>query len=334
MASSSTSPDERLQHLRLAIRSKKREIERLPDELVRGPRGQQITRREAGERSRVAKTIIDVDEVHRSLRHRTVSRWTKVLSLTFLVLIDFPVMLWLVSSVFNVDWSNPIGVPLVISVVLSVLGTAGAAWVLYHMGHNRREDKNDRRQLDWSKMSPAGRVSLVGVATLVTLISVVMFVRVFTEGVLSGLRGLAVLLAVLVALIMLLSAALVFFTAFRDGSPEQEDWARYSALSHDGQVRQHKLEDELDRYEHELAMLEPRGTSERRSDRGPGTAESSDSGPADQRPVTGPANAPATGGTSAGEAQVTRIHEVRPPHPPGRTRGTGTESGVADRPVP
>jgi hypothetical protein len=246
-------------HLLEQVHLKELEIRRIPDEPVRGPRGQYMTRREARERHDFVKAKIDAAEADGSLKHRTVTRWTKALTLLFLAVIDFPVMLWLVSSVFNVDWAHPAGLRLVISVVLSVLATAGAAWVLYHLGHIRRDDKNDRRELNWREMSVLALVSLVGVALLVILVSVVMFVRVFTEGVLSGLSSLALLLSVLVALIMLLSAALVFFTAFRDGSPEQEDLAYYSALVHDGEKRRHRLAEDIIRLRMHHNMLEKGG---------------------------------------------------------------------------
>jgi hypothetical protein len=304
----SLSADERREHqLRVAIDDIGRQIAHVPDELVIGARGEKITREEAGRRAAVAQALIDRDEVRGSLRHRIVTTPTKVLTLVFLVLIDLPVMLWLVSSVFNVDWSDPVGLPLVISVVVSLLGTAGAAWVLHHMGHNRREYKNDRRELDWSRLSLAGRVSLIGVATLVLLISVVMFLRVFTEGQLSGLNGLAVFLAVLVALIMLLSAALVFFTAFRDGSPEQEDLAHYSRLYGDGQERRQQLEKELAGLEHELRV---------------------------RQPAIAPTGREPAGNAFPTDAQVRRIDEVRPPQPPGRDRTTDREPSGQGRTTP
>src|SRR4051794_32811451 len=152
----SLSADERREHqLRVAIEDVRRQIAHVPDELVIGARGEKITREEAGRKAAVAQALIDRDEVRGSLRHRIVTRPTKVLTLVFLVLIDLPVMLWLVSSVFNVDWSDPVGLPLVISVVVSLLGTAGAAWVLHHMGHNRREYKNDRRGQELARASLA-----------------------------------------------------------------------------------------------------------------------------------------------------------------------------------
>ena len=49
-------------------------------------------------------------------------RWQIAAYLLLLVvaLLDLPVMLWLVSAVFNVDWSDPGGVPRVISIVVSM----------------------------------------------------------------------------------------------------------------------------------------------------------------------------------------------------------------------
>ncbi|RBY83026.1 hypothetical protein DQ238_03290 [Geodermatophilus sp. TF02-6] len=298
-------PNPGSRHLLEQIHLKELEIRRIPDEPVRGPRGQYMTRREARERHDFVKAEIDAAEAGGSLKHRTVRRSTKALTLLFLAVIDFPVMLWLVSSVFNVDWAHPVGLRLVISVVLSVLATAGAAWVLYHVGHIRRDDKNDRREPDWREMSVPARVSLVGVALLVILVSVVMFVRVFTEGVLSGLSGLALLLSVLVALIMLLSAALVFFTAFRDGSPEQEDLAHYSALVHDGERRQRRLVDDVVRLRMHHNMLEER-----------------DAGSSDGRSADG------------ADAHVVRVDYARQPLLPPSSNGRKAPAIGGDQPTP
>ncbi|KZB85779.1 hypothetical protein [Amycolatopsis regifaucium] len=197
---------------------------------VIGPRGQFMTVHEAKHRAEMLTEQIDTDELRGSLRHYRVSRSAKALTLFGLVVVDFPVMLWLASSVFNVDWTNPLGLPLVISFVISVLATGGAATALYHLGHNQRENKDDRRRLTWRTLSRGSKLSMLAAVVLVGLIAAVMFVRVYTEGELSGLDSLAFLLAVLVAFVMLISAALVFWTAFRDGSLEQDDLRCYSAM--------------------------------------------------------------------------------------------------------
>lgn len=213
----------RIAELRLAA-------DRVPRTPVIGPRGQFMTVHEAKHRAEMLTERIDTDELRGSLRHYRVSRSAKVLTLLGLVVIDFPVMLWLASSVFNVDWTNPLGLQLVISIVISVLATGGAATALYHLGHDQRENKDDRRRLNWRQLSRGSKLSMLAAVVLVALIAAVMFVRVYTEGELSGLRSLAFLLAVLVAFVMLVSAALVFWTAFRDGSLEQEDLRCYSAI--------------------------------------------------------------------------------------------------------
>jgi hypothetical protein len=273
-------------YLEEEIRKCRAAIERIPHEPVRGPRGQYLTRREARERYEFVKTKVDAAEAGGSLEHHTVDRSVKVLLLLVVALFDLPVMLWLVSSVFNVDWSAPVGVPLVISIVISVLATAGAAAILYHMGHIYRQNKNDRRELDWSGMSRLGKVVLVAVASLVALVALGMFARVFTEGELSGFSGLGLLVAVLVALVMLLSAGLIFFTAFRDGSLDQQDLAHYSALVHRGEQRRHDLEMQIDRHQGHLALLQQR------------------------RPEHRPAD------VDGGGAPVTRIDDLRHPPPP------------------
>lgn len=212
--------------------------------VVIGARGEELTAADAEQRAHTLDTRIQMDEVRGSRRHRRVGRGAKISSLVFLGLVDFPIMLWLASSVFNVNWRDPLGLPLLISIVISVLGTIGAAAALYHLGHNLRDSKNHRNGLDWSAISTGSRLSLVGVVLLVTMIAVATFYRVYTEGINSGAGALALLLALLVAFVMLISAGLVFWTALRDGSPEQDDLAHYSKIAqrHRQIERQYELD--------------------------------------------------------------------------------------------
>lgn len=120
--------------------------------------------------------------------------------------------------------------PLIISIVVSVLATGGAAAALYHLGDEQRQNKDHRRHLDVNQLTIGSKISLVGVGLLSLLISTVAFYRIWTEGRLSGLDQLALLLAVLVAVVTLTSAWLVFAISFRDGSPERDDLAYYTRL--------------------------------------------------------------------------------------------------------
>ncbi|MGW4000281.1 hypothetical protein [Amycolatopsis sp. NPDC004772] len=218
--------------------------DRVLDDLVVGPHGQNLTVAQAQAKAELYDELIELEQAQGSLRHRRVNRLTRVLTLLTVTVVDLPIMLWLASSVFNVDWTAPVGLPLLISVVISVLATGGAATALHHLGHNQRQHKNHRRQLEWSKLSTGAKLSLLTVGLLVGLMGVVMFVRVSTEGLLSGMNGLALLMAVLVALVMVVSATLVFWTAFRDGSLEQDDLRHYSECVRPHLTAQREYEDQ------------------------------------------------------------------------------------------
>lgn len=223
-------PVDSVEGLVTQIKGLRYRAERVMDTPVTGPRGQQLTLAEAQRRAQVLGDAIDTEEAHGSQRHRGVSRGVTVLVLGIVGVVDFPIMLWLVSSVFNVNWAAPGGLPLAISVVVSLLSTGGAAAALHHLGHDLRQHKNHRRQLDRRQLTTGSVVSLAAVTVLVALIAVVMFVRVWSEGVLSGLADLALVLALLVSVVMLISAWLVFWIALRDGSPEGDDLAYYTRL--------------------------------------------------------------------------------------------------------
>lgn len=120
--------------------------------------------------------------------------------------------------------------PLAISVVVSILTTAGAAAALHHLGVDQRQNKDHNRHLDWERLTIGSKLSFAGAGVLVAIIAGVAFYRVWSEGVLSGLASLAILLAILVAVVMSISAWLVFWSAFSDGSPEQADLAFYGKL--------------------------------------------------------------------------------------------------------
>lgn len=123
---------------------------------------------------------------------------------------------------------------LLISIVVSLLITAGAAAALHHVGCDHRQYKDHERHLDTNKMPKTSKAGLALVGLLVLGVAGVAFYRVWSEGRMSGLDNLALLLALLVALVMLVSAWLAYWIAFRDGTPEQDDLKYYSRL-----VRRH-----------------------------------------------------------------------------------------------
>jgi hypothetical protein len=230
---------------------------------VIGPRGQHLTVADAEEEVRRIKVIISlgedqIDEQRSSVRHRRVPRWLKIVTFLSVVVIDFPLMLWLASSVFNVNWADPIGLPLLISLVVSTIATGVAAAALHHIGREHREDKDERGRLAWRTLSKSSRVTLIVVAFLVAAIAVVSFERVYTEGILSGLDNLALGLAILVSLVMMISSWLVWRNAFRDGSVLTDDLEAYSKIVSQHTEIRRAHEDKAARLGYQLTAIQRR----------------------------------------------------------------------------
>jgi len=231
------------------IRDLRARAVRVMDELVVGPYGQNLTVKDAMIRARHLDDQIGMEQVRGSLRHRRVNRLTRMLTLFTVAVVDLPIMFWLAGSVFDVDWTKPWDHPLTIGAVVSLLATGGSAAALHHLGRNLRQHKNERRQVDWPSLSVGGRITLITVGLLVGLMGVVMFVRMETERVLGGMVALTVLMAALIAVVLVVSATLVFWTAFRDGSLELDDLRHYSDVIRPYLRRRRDYEEQA----HELA---------------------------------------------------------------------------------
>lgn len=147
---------------------------------------------------------------------------------------------------------------LMIATVVSVLTTGGAAAALHHLGSDQRHNKNHRRQLSAHRLTTGSKIGLLCASVLIFSIATVAFYRVWTEGVLSGLDELAVMLAGLVAVVMLISAWMVFWTAFCDGSPERDDLAFYGRIVRRHLRRKSGYELEIKRIEQKIAAIDGR----------------------------------------------------------------------------
>ena len=144
---------------------------------------------------------------------------------------------------------------LVISVVVAMLATGGAAAALWHIGRNLRQYKSHDRHLDVGAMGVGAKMSVVGAVVLTLLIAAGAFYRVFSDGVFSGLEEFALLLAVLVAVVMFISSALLCATAFRDGSPQVDDLRYFTRTVAPHLTRKLELQQKAGGFERELARL-------------------------------------------------------------------------------
>jgi hypothetical protein len=162
------------------------------------------------------------------------------------------------ASIFDVDWSDPIGIRLLIAAVVALLATGGSAVALHHLGHEHREHKNDAGQLAWGTLPVSSKATtLVSVGGLLVLIGASSYWRIYTEGVLSG-ADLAVLLALLVAVVLVISAWLIYRTAFKDGSVLTDDLQQLSKTVNRYSAIQRTHEDRAAALRHQLTMIQHR----------------------------------------------------------------------------
>ena len=184
---------------------------------VAGRRGHDLTFADAQDRGEKLVEAIDTEEAAGSQRHLRVPTFAKALVLLVVVAIDFPIIEWLCGSLLNVDWSNPLGVPLAMSIAISILATGGAGAALHQLGRDQRQYKDHHRHID---MTIGSKISLVGVGALLALIPLVMYYRLHPEKAGGGLNSLENPPALFLTAVMLISEWLVFWMAFRVSSPE------------------------------------------------------------------------------------------------------------------
>ncbi|WP_306359820.1 hypothetical protein [Nocardia sp. CC227C] len=211
------------------------ELDRLEDLPVTGFNGDVMPVREAAERMKTVSAKITTERDAGSLKHRRVPAWAHRFS-TWAALLDFPVLLYFASQVFNVDmaglasgdgtaWSESL-VPLITAIVFALLGTAAVAVGLKFFGRDLKGYKDEHGGVSL----PDGPARLVPVlflslATMTTVgAGVVMAYRIVTDSMAAGggITGAAVL-GVFFALIVIVVNVVVFATKYRDGSLQTDE---------------------------------------------------------------------------------------------------------------
>jgi hypothetical protein len=177
-------------------------------------------------RSSIAEDTANGDQRH--LRASRNMRWL-VLAATAL---DFPVLLWFVSSVFNVPWQrNPLGFPLAVSIVFALFATLVAALVLHHTGTSLRPYKTPQRELPWHELPASARVRLILAGIVIATLSAVMYTRIHSETAAAGNGdATATLLSLLLAVLAAASNSLVSWVAFTDGSDQTDALEHYAPI--------------------------------------------------------------------------------------------------------
>lgn len=211
------------------------ELDRLGKQPVTGMNGGVIPAREATERMKTVSAKVTEERDAGSLKHRRVPVWLHRFS-TWAALLDFPVLLYFLAQVFNVDltgiargdgaaWGGSL-IPLVTSVVFACLGTAAVAVGLKFFGRDLKGYKDADGHIALPA-GPARLLPLVFVALATTLAvgaGIVMAYRIISDSVAAGGGSTgAAILGVFFAVIVIVVNVVVIATKFRDGSLQTDE---------------------------------------------------------------------------------------------------------------
>ncbi|MGV9751112.1 hypothetical protein [Nocardia farcinica] len=211
------------------------ELDRLDEQPVTGMNGDVISVHEARDRMAKVSATITEERDAGSLKHRRVPVWLHRFS-TWAALLDFPVLLYFLAQVFNVDlagiasgdgaaWGGSV-VPLVTAIVFACLGTVAVAVGLKFFGR----DLKGYKDADGHIALPEGKARLlpllfVGLTAMLAIgAGIVMAYRIISDSVAAGggITG-AAILGVFFAFIVIVVNVVVFATKFRDGSLQTDE---------------------------------------------------------------------------------------------------------------
>ncbi|MFF0493948.1 hypothetical protein ACFYTQ_33425 [Nocardia sp. NPDC004068] len=208
----------------------RQELDRVDETPVHGMHAEVLTATEAEQRMDTVSAVVTEERDDGSLKHRRVPGWLRRLAPLAIVL-DFPVLLYFIGEVFNVDWAGVSGgnrsaigqsiVPLITSVVFALLGTAAVAIGLHFFGRDLKGYKGHDGHIEL----PDGKARVIPLTFLVLSMTiavgagVVMAYRIISDSLSAGgnVSG-AAILGLFFSLIVIVLNVVVFSVHYRDGS--------------------------------------------------------------------------------------------------------------------
>ncbi|MFD3425296.1 hypothetical protein [Nocardia fluminea] len=207
-------------------------IDKLP---ITGMDGEVVAVSFATDRMKTVSEKVTADRDGGSVRHRRVPAWVHRWA-TKAALLDFPVLLYFLMQVFNVDVAGLLTgdgaalaesiVPLITSVVFALLGTAAVAIGLKFLGRDLKAYKDSDAHLSLpegkARAIPLLYLGLAG--ALAVGAGVVMAYRIATDALASG-SGIVsgMVLGVFFAIIVITVNVVVVSAHYRDGSLQTDE---------------------------------------------------------------------------------------------------------------
>ncbi|WP_280448625.1 hypothetical protein [Nocardia brasiliensis] len=246
------------------------ELDRLDEQPVTGMNSDIVTASEAAERTATVSAKVTEERDAGSLKHRRVPLGLHRFA-TWAALADFPVFLYFLMQVFNVDvagltsgdgaaWGESL-VPLITSIVFALLGTAAVAIGLKFFGRDLKGYKDN----DGHIQLPAGTARIipllfVGLATAIAIgAGIVMAYRIISDSLAAGggITG-AVILGAFFAVIVITINVVVFSVRLRDGSLQTDEIGHLAAQLEPIEQRRVELQRHVDGLAAQLPPLRVR----------------------------------------------------------------------------
>ncbi|MET7312772.1 hypothetical protein ABZS68_38620 [Streptomyces sp. NPDC005571] len=238
------------------------EAEHMDQDHISGPHGELLTIEDAAERQAQLSATVDTDVDNGSLRHRRVPpglrRWATVVAL-----IDFPVLIYFLASIFNLDMTNLLGSPIQVAVtaVLAALGTAGLALGLRKFGYSLRGHKDDHGHL---RLPRGARVLpilyLILFCALLVGCASMMGYRIVSDATASGVPPSAAwTLAAFFSIVTCAVNVVVFSVEFNDGSTATEQIDYLTSKIIKIRARQQAARRQADQLHARITKLQQRG---------------------------------------------------------------------------
>ncbi|MGS2809318.1 hypothetical protein [Nocardia sp. MW-W600-9] len=246
-------------------------LTRLDQAPVCGANGEVLSASSATSRMQTVAATVEQERDAGSLKHRRVpARFHRLIIIASLL--DFPVLLYFVTQVFNVDlaglaagdgaaWGESL-IPLITSVVFALLGTAAVAVGLKFFGR----DVKGYKDADGHITLPEGTAKIIPLifiglsAALAIGAGIVMAYRIVADSVAAGNGiGSAVILGVFFAVVVIVVNVVVFAVYYRDGSLLTDEIGQLAAQLEPIERQRVEFQRQIDALIPELEVLRVKG---------------------------------------------------------------------------
>jgi hypothetical protein len=210
---------------------------------VRHPSGGDCCVEDILAEERVRRSEIERDIAAGSKKHHPLPKWQRSIP-KWVLGFDFGLLLYFFSGITNVDWTNPLSLPLTFAVALAAMVTLLSYGVLSFTGHRLRSRKNDDGTIFHEDVDGVTVLAFLISSVVLAVLAVLMFTRIRTEVLYSlgnQAESTALVLATAVGVVDAAANFLVISVHALDGSDQTAYVDRLSAAIRDPLNKLHKL---------------------------------------------------------------------------------------------